>query len=80
MEAVLAGDTLDFAYESLRLFLFCEGTKWAHFPVQGGIYDQHPTLIDEWAILFGIKAEHDRKENEKQRAEMNQKSKMPRGR
>lgn len=75
MDAILAGESIDFAYESLRLFLFCEGTKWAHFPVQGGIYDQHPLLIDEWGILFSMKADHDRREHEKSRSQMNQSQK-----
>lgn len=80
MEAVLAGETIDFAYESLRLFLFCEGTKWAHFPVQGGIYDQHPMLIDEWGFLFSIKADHDRVESDRHKAEMNRAQKNTRTR
>lgn len=80
MEAILAGGEIEFAYESLRLFLFCEGTKWAHFPVQGGIYDQHPMLIDEWSLLFSIKADHDRQEIEASKRGMNQAQKAPRSR
>lgn len=75
MEAVLAGGTIEWAYESLRLFLWCAGTKWAHLPVAGGIYDQHPRLIDEWGVLFAIQAEHDRKEQSRQKQEMASKSK-----
>ena len=70
MEAVLAGETITFAYESLRLFLWCAGTKWAHLPVAGGIYDQHPTLIDEWSVLFDIQARHEKAEQASQRREM----------
>lgn len=70
MEAVLSGETITFAYESLRLFLWCAGTKWAHLPVAGGIYDQHPRLIDEWAILFEMQSEHNRHEDERHRREI----------
>ena len=42
--------------ESLRLFNFCENTKWSVLPVAGGIYDQHPQLIAEWETIFHIRA------------------------
>lgn len=28
---------------------------FAHLPVAGGIYDQHPQLIKEWSIIFNMK-------------------------
>lgn len=80
MEAILRGETISFAYESLRLFLWCAGTKWAHLPVAGGIYDQHPTLIDEWGVLFEIQAKHDKAEHEKQRQEMQRQQRQAGGR
>lgn len=80
MEAIIGGETLTFAYESLRLFLWCAGTKWAHLPVAGGIYDQHPTLIDEWAILFDIQAKHEAAEQASQRRETEAATAKARGR
>lgn len=39
--------------------------KWAHLPVAGGLYDQHPKLMDEWDIIFEVKAQHDKAEEAK---------------
>lgn len=47
--------------------------KWNHLPVAGGIYDQHPKLIDEWMILFELQAKHREKEQQRQAAEMRRK-------
>lgn len=74
MEAILDGGKIDWAYESLRLYLWCAGTKWAHLPVAGGIYDQHPLLIDEWGVLFEMQADHDRAQNNRREQEMKQKT------
>lgn len=41
--------------------------KWNHLPVAGGIYDQHPQLLDEWAYIFEQKNEHDKREREKEK-------------
>jgi hypothetical protein len=46
--------------------------KWGHLPVAGGIYDQHPQLLEEWQVIFEEqnkhdKAEHDRREREAKR-------------
>jgi len=27
---------------------------WAHLPIAGGIYDQHPALLDDFVLLDGI--------------------------
>lgn len=43
--------------------------NWAHLPVAGGIYDQHPQLIDEWFVLFAEKAAHDKQEEERAKRE-----------
>lgn len=36
--------------------------KWNHLPVAGGIYDQHPRLLEEWRIIFSEKNKYERKE------------------
>lgn len=28
-----------------------------HLPVAGGIYDQHPKLVEQWQMLFEARAE-----------------------
>jgi len=43
--------------------------KWSHLPVAGGIYDQHPKLIDEWEIIFSEKAEWEEQEHRRREAE-----------
>jgi len=44
--------------------------KWAHLPVAGGLYDQHPQLIDEWDILFEMDAHYQLQRQRQQEAEM----------
>jgi hypothetical protein len=36
----------------MRLFSLCEAMQWAHLPVAGGIYDQHPELLEQWKVIF----------------------------
>lgn len=55
--------------ESLRLFHLAENSKWSLLPVAGGLYDQHPRLLDEWAIIWEEKfaaQEEDRQNRERQ--------------
>jgi len=47
------------------MFVLCEGMKWAHLPVAGGLYDQHPDLMDAFRIIFAARAKHDAEEREK---------------
>lgn len=61
--------------ESLRLFSICQRMKWAHLPVPGGIYDQHPQLFAEWAIIFHAQDEEEKRERERQDA----KNRRPKG-
>lgn len=52
--------------------------KWSHLPVQGGLYDQDPMLLDRWRYLFMKRAEY---ENEKREAdERKNRSQMGRSR
>lgn len=50
----------------IRLYLLCKGMKWAHLPVDGGIYAQHPKLIDRFHYMM---MEENKAEAERQRAE-----------
>jgi hypothetical protein len=46
------GEPVDNPPESIRLFSLAENMKFAHLPVAGGLYDQHPQLLAEWEIIF----------------------------
>ena len=48
--------------ESLRLYVLCKYMKWAHLPVAGGLYDQHPKLLDEWMMIINIDSQMQNKE------------------
>jgi hypothetical protein len=52
------------------MFVLCEGMKWSHLPVAGGIYDQHPDLIDGFRIIFSIRNQHEAEEAEKRERNM----------
>jgi len=46
--------------------------RWNHLPVAGGLYDQHPQLLEEFQIIFAAKArkeERERKEMERKASE-----------
>jgi hypothetical protein len=53
----------------MRLFAICSAMEWAALPVQGGIYDQHPQLIDEWMVIFEARNRHEQRENERRKRE-----------
>jgi len=35
--------------------------KWSHLPVEGGLYDQHPKLLDDFQIIMATEASVERK-------------------
>jgi hypothetical protein len=43
--------------------------KWSHLPVAGGLYDQHPDLLDQWWVIFGAMAKKEAEERRKQEFE-----------
>jgi hypothetical protein len=45
------------------MFSLCESMKWAHLPNAGGLYDQHPELLDGFRYIFSVRGE----EQERQR-------------
>lgn len=54
--------------ESLRLYILCKSMKWTHLPVAGGIYDQHPKLLDDWLAIMAVDHEvEERKLKEQER-------------
>lgn len=48
-----------------------EGMKWNHLPEGGGLYAQHPRLLEELSYIFSERS----KEQEKQRKEQERKNK-----
>ena len=57
--------------ESLRLYVLCKQMKWTHLPNGGGLYDQHPKLLDDWLVVMNVDAESEAK----RQAEMERKAK-----
>jgi hypothetical protein len=43
--------------------------KWNHLPVPGGIYAQHPRLIDDFSIIFAAVHKREKLEADRQKAE-----------
>jgi hypothetical protein len=43
------------------MFSLCENMKWSHLPLPGGIYAQHPKLIEQFRVIFSVRAEHEEK-------------------
>jgi hypothetical protein len=54
------------------LFHLCEATTWAVLPIQGGLYDQHPKLIDDWSIIIRVKATEEARRTAEQERKLNQ--------
>lgn len=49
--------------------------RWNHLPVAGGLYDQHPQLLEEWKIIFAAKAEKEERERKEQERKAQQQKK-----
>lgn len=52
---------------SIRLFSMCRAMKWAHLPVAGGLYDQHPKLLDDFMYIFSKQSEWDEQERKREK-------------
>ena len=60
--------------ESLRLWVWSKSHgDFMHLPHEGGIYDQHPILLEHWLIIDHTFHEH--QENEEQKKKLRDKSK-----
>lgn len=57
---------------SIRLFQMCKAMNWAHLPVTGGIYDQHPQLMDDFMYIFNKQAEWDELERKREKRKQDQ--------
>jgi len=48
--------------------MLCKAMEWNHLPASGGVFDQDPQLLVDWAIIWGIEAEaEERKQNKQKR-------------
>ncbi len=56
------------AHPSLKMFGLCEAMKWNHLPNAGGLYDQHPDMLDDFHYIFQTRAEHEENERKKEEA------------
>jgi hypothetical protein len=43
----------------------CEAMRWSHLPVVGGLYDQHPKLLEEWQEIWSEKASYQAEQDRK---------------
>jgi len=51
----------------MRVFVVCQSMKWAHLPLPGGLYDQHPKLIDQFQILWQEMAKEEKAKQDRQK-------------
>jgi hypothetical protein len=63
------GWAVENAPESIRLFSICEALKWNHLPNEGGIYDQHPDLLDQWQVVWQERAKYESEQERKSKAQ-----------
>lgn len=56
-------------HHSIRLFALCQNMKWSHLPVAGGLYDQHPQLLEEWEVIFSEVAAYEAEQEAKREQE-----------
>jgi len=59
--------------ESIRLFAMCKAMKWAHMPVPGGLFDQHPILLDQWSVIFSEISKARKRDEDKRKRESKRK-------
>ena len=50
------------AHPILRWFGLGSAMNWSHLPVAGGLYEQHPDLLDGFQIIFAVRAEYESRE------------------
>lgn len=54
--------------------MICEAMNWCHLPVAGGLYDQHPELLNQWLQIWSAKHEVDEAKRRQQENKSNNKS------
>lgn len=59
---------------SIRLFSICEAMKWAHLPVPGGLYDQHPDFLDQIKHIFMEKGKYEEAKSKQEQRDAQRKT------
>ena len=81
MKLFVEGKVVEDPFESIRWFTFCEALKWAHLPAAGGLYDQHPKLLDHWRYIFHernrVESEKQEKEERERKSQQNKRTRTP---
>lgn len=44
-------------------------TQWNHLPVAGGLYDQHPRLLEEWDMIHQMKTQYEAAQQKREMAQ-----------
>lgn len=52
----------------------CDAMGWAVLPVAGGLYDQHPLLLEQFMFIFAERGEQERIEQERRERQMRSKT------
>lgn len=47
--------------------------NFQHLPVAGGLYDQHPVLLEKWEFIFAEKSRYEKRQQEQQKREAKRK-------
>lgn len=66
--------------ESLRLYSLCKAMRWTHLPVSGGLYDQHPKLIDDFMTIMEVEHTVEKRKQALEKQQSRTKAKGRKGR
>ena len=47
----------------------CAGMQWNHLPMDGGIYDQNPEMLERFYYIMGQQAKWDKQEADRRDAQ-----------
>ena len=73
--------TITSPLRSLRMYALAKSMKFNHLPDEGGLYDQHPKLLEDWRYIMAEENKHEkakRDEEEKKRESEMGRHKPPR--
>lgn len=45
----------------------CARMDWNHLPVEGGLYNQHPELLEQWQVVWEEKAKYEAEKERKRK-------------
>lgn len=53
----------------IRLFHLCDNMRWNHLPEPGGLYAQHPDLLDQFSYIFAERSKYEAEQQKKREKE-----------